>query len=186
MTATTRTTADVAGELAQRKARQAELTDRRALTSADLQAKRTARARTLAEGSKKGPTAAEIATLQEEYDSIGAALTLLAEDIVTLEAEAQSVAITEAEAAQTIAISAAMEKIAALDAVVREVVTTSILPIYNAYRVALRAARDADNDLDRLRRASSPVPLSDTVTRRRGELLSLLTAILAYTREGRP
>lgn len=184
-TMTPRASAGVAAELAQRKARQAELTDRLALTNADLHAKRGARARALAEG-KKAPGAAEVAALAEECDGITAALTLLAEDVTTLQGEGQAAQLAEAEEAQSVAIEHAERAVAELDTTLRRAFASSVAPASDAFSAMMIVARSADDELDRLQRRASTKELpilpgkSERVLRSRMVLLGVVASLRSY------
>jgi hypothetical protein len=135
-----RTSADVGAELEQRRTRRAALEDRLSHARAELDRLRTARARSLVEGTK-GPTPQEIATLAEESDSIAAALELLAGDVANLEAEGKATARVEAEQAANEAINVALKSFAELDTLFRRVARETILP----------ATRDIERGTPRVR-----------------------------------
>lgn len=184
---TPRASAEVAGEIVQRRARSAALTERLAAVNADLHTARAARARAIAEG-KKGP-GAEIAALAEECAAIESALSLLTEDVATLEAEEQAAQLAEAEEAQRDAIADATTAMSALDATLREVTASAIAPAFDAYSAAMKAARNADDALDRLKRKASAVELpylpgkSEIVTRRKTALLALIADVRRFVED---
>jgi len=181
-----RSSADVAAELSTRRARQTALAERHGIVTADLHAARQKRARALADSAgKKAPGAAEVAALVEELDSITAALALLDSDISALQAESATVAITESEESQRVAVAEAMEKVAELDGALREAFA-SISPAFDRFNAALKTARNADDALDRLKRSASDRELpevqgaAEKVLLRRGALLATITTVRAY------
>ena len=188
MTPAPRASAAVGADLAERRAFSAALSERLASVNADLHTARAARARAIAEG-KPAPKASEIATLAEDGDGITAALALIAERVTTLQAEETTAQLAEAETAQAAAIAEASEKIAALDAALRQAVVSIVAPASDTFNAALTAARRADDDLDRLKRKASAEPLPDVrgkaerVIDRRSRLLALVEDLRKYAAE---
>lgn len=188
---TPRASAEVVADIAARRARSAALSERLASVNADLHTARAARARALAEGSKKAPGAGEITALAEECAAIESALSLLVEDVTTLQAEETTAQLGEAEQAQADAIAEASEKIAALDAALRQAVALTVAPASDTFNAALLAARRCDDTLDRLKRSASTAPLlevrgkAERVIDRRSRLLALVEDLRRYV-EGTP
>jgi len=183
-TMTPRASAEVAAEIATRRARQEELATRHATVTAAIVDARAERARAIADG-ESVPNVKALTALIEEQTGLAAGLALIAEDLTRLASESATVAIEEAEQADADAVTEAMEKAAALDAALRSAFVSSVAPAFDAFNTALRTARAADDVLDRLRRVSNPEALevrgkAERVLDRRMALLSTITTVRSF------
>lgn len=186
--APTRSAAQISGELGRRQERHTALQQRRADVTAALTAARAARARALVDETP-GPTDHEIAALAEEATAIASALELLGADIAKLESAGVDATIGEAAEQARAAIAAAAAAMEALDAALREVIASTIVPAADRFAEAMTAARADVRRHEHLVAAKTGVHAApwaspaEQVLHRRGVLLHLVEELRTYTQQ---
>lgn len=187
--AMTRTSGTIAGEIESRSTRRAELEQRHTAVEDDLKRLRAERARSLVDG-VAGPSAKALAALVEEQGALVAALALLADDVLALQAESEKVNIAEGEQAQGEAIRAAQDALDKLEAVLRSVVASAIAVASDKYDAMMKISRRCDDDLERLRvKAGKPARLgpgrAEDILKHRTPLLILVASLRTYCDDSR-